>query len=113
MMANTVKSKGTGEANGRIWGLRAADWATIQEPQCAPAYHSVFEKGEVGAGTRLLNAGCGAGMALMFAAQLGAEVSGFDASDALLDIARDRLPDASFAQLILRNCPLTTTPLMS
>lgn len=104
-MANTIKSKGTGEANGRIWGLRAADWADVQEPQCAPAYHAVFEKGAVGAGTRLLDAGCGAGMALGLAAQLGAEVSGFDASDALLDIARKRLPDASFALGDLEELP--------
>lgn len=105
MMANMVKSKGTGEANGRIWGLRAADWADIQEPQCAPAYHAVFEKGELGAGTRLLDVGCGAGMALWLAAKLGAEVSGFDASAALLDIARNRLPSVSFAQGDLEELP--------
>lgn len=104
-MANTVKTKRTGEANGRIWGLRAADWANIQEPQCAPAYHAVFEKGEVGARTRLLDAGCGAGMALELAAQLGAVVSGFDASDALLDIARTRLPGVSFTQGDLEGLP--------
>lgn len=44
-------------------------------------------------------------MALTLAAQLGAEVSGFDASDALLDIARDRLPDVSFAQGDLEELP--------
>ena len=104
-MANTLKSKTTGEMNGRIWGLRAADWANIQEAQCAPAYQAVFEKGKVGPGTKLLDAGCGAGMALQGAAHLGAEVSGFDASDALLDIARNRLPGASFAQGDLENLP--------
>lgn len=105
MMANLVKSKGTGEANGRIWGLRAADWANIQEPQCAPAYHAVFEKGEVGPETRLLDAGCGAGMALGLADELGAKVSGFDASAALLEIARNRLPAVSFAQGDLEELP--------
>jgi len=105
MTVNTEKSNGTSEANGRIWGLRAADWANIQEPQCAPAYHAVFDKGAVDAGTRLLDAGCGAGMALELAAQLGAEVSGFDASDALLDIARNRLPGVSFAQGDLEDLP--------
>ena len=104
-MVTTVRSKGTGEANGRIWGLRAADWATIQEPQCAPAYHAVFENGAVGVGTKLLDAGCGAGMALGLAAQLGAKVSGFDASDALLKIARERLPDAPLAQGDLEDLP--------
>lgn len=95
----------SGETNGRIWGLRAADWANIQEQQCAPAYHAVLKKGGVAAGTRLLDAGCGAGMALQLAADLGAHVSGFDASASLLDIARDRLPDASLTQGDLEELP--------
>jgi len=104
-MAHMIKTKGTGEANGRIWGLRAADWANIQEPQCAPAYHAVLEKGDVGAGTRLLDAGCGAGMALELAAQRGAEVSGFDASEALLEVARNRLPGVTFTHGDLEDLP--------
>lgn len=95
----------SGETNGRIWGLRAADWASIQEPQCAPTYHAVFEKGEVGSGTRLLDAGCGAGMALALASKLGAHVSGIDASAALLEIARSRLPNAKFAHGDLEELP--------
>lgn len=86
----------SGEANGRIWGARAADWARIQEPQCAGGYHAVFDKAPVGSTTRLLDAGCGAGMAMQLAAELGAEVAGIDASAALLDVARDRLPHAHF-----------------
>jgi len=105
MTADTVKSKGTAETNGHIWGLRAADWANIQEQQCSPAYHAVFERIGVGPGTRLLDAGCGAGMALQLAADLGAHVSGFDASAALLDIARNRLPHAPFARGDLEELP--------
>jgi SAM-dependent methyltransferase len=82
----------SGEANGRIWGARAADWAHIQEPQCGQAYHAVFDKAVVGSETRLLDAGCGAGLALRYAADLGAEVAGMDASASLLEIARKRLP---------------------
>lgn len=104
-MANIGELTRTGAANGHIWGLRATDWATIQEPQCAPAYHAVFKKGAVGPGTRLLDAGCGAGLALELAVQLGAEVSGFDASAALLDIARNRLPKVSFAKGDLEELP--------
>lgn len=88
----TPDHKLSGEANGRIWGLRAADWSTIQEPQCAPAYHAVFDKAVVGSETRLLDAGCGAGMALRLAADLGAHVAGMDASAALLAVAHTRLP---------------------
>jgi SAM-dependent methyltransferase len=84
----------SGDANGRIWGARAADWALIQEPQCAAGYHVVFDKAPVGSETRLLDAGCGAGMAMRLAADLGATVAGIDASAELLDVARDRLPGA-------------------
>lgn len=95
----------SGEANGRIWGARAADWADIQEPQCAPAYHAVFDKAVIGSGTRVLDAGCGAGMALRLARDLGADVSGIDASKPLLDVARARLPDAALAHGDLEELP--------
>lgn len=84
----------SGEANGKIWGARATDWALIQEPQCAAGYHAVFDKLPVGSKTRLLDVGCGAGMAMQLAADLGAEVAGIDASAGLLEVARDRLPGA-------------------
>ncbi|SIS92669.1 Methyltransferase domain-containing protein [Roseivivax lentus] len=84
----------SGGVNGRIWGARAADWARIQEEQCAAGYHAVFDKVPVGSMTRLLDAGCGAGMAMQLAADLGAAVAGIDASAALLDVARERLPGA-------------------
>ena len=95
----------SGEANGRIWGLRAGDWSRIQEGQCAPAYHAVFDKAVVGSETRVLDAGCGAGMALRLAADLGAAVSGIDASAALLEVARGRLPDATLAHGDLEELP--------
>lgn len=103
--SSTPAHKLSGDDNGRIWGLRAANWANIQEQQCAPVYHAVFGKAAAGQGTQLLDAGCGAGMALQLAADLGAQVSGFDASAALLDIARERLPHATFAQGDLEKLP--------
>ena len=84
----------SGEGNGRIWGARASDWAHIQERQCAAGYHAVFDKAPVGSTTRVLDAGCGAGLALKMAAELGADVAGIDASAGLLEVARDRLPGA-------------------
>ena len=86
----------SGDMNGQIWGARAADWASIQEAQCAAGYHAVLDKASVGSTTCLLDAGCGAGMAMQLAAELGADVSGIDASAGLLAVARDRLPNARF-----------------
>jgi SAM-dependent methyltransferase len=45
-------------------------------------------------GKQLLDAGCGAGLALSIAAERGAQVSGLDASAPLLEVARGRTPNA-------------------
>ena len=81
------------EAHGRFWGARAQDWAEIQEGKVRPVYESVLERTGVQSGTRYLDIGCGAGMAAQIAMSRGADVSGIDAADALLSIARSRVPD--------------------
>lgn len=42
----------------------------------------------------MLEVGCGSGVFLRAAADRGARVSGLDASEALLEIARSRVPEA-------------------
>jgi len=86
----------TGSANGRLWGARAADWSTLQEARVTPVYETAFARAQLGTGTRLLDVGCGAGLAALIAAQRGAQVAGIDASAALLDVARSRVPAAEF-----------------
>jgi len=61
---------------------------------CTPFYEAVLAATAVGAGTRLLDLGCGGGFALLLAARRGATVAGIDATPALLDIARERVPEA-------------------
>ena len=46
-------------------------------------------------GTRLLDVGCGGGFALLLAARRDAVVSGLDATPALVEIARERVPGAA------------------
>lgn len=77
----------------------------MQEGQFAAAYHAVLAHAGVGPGTRHLDAGCGAGMAAALSASLGARVSGLDASEALLDIARDRTPGGDFRLGDLESLP--------
>ena len=48
----------------------------------------------IGAGERVLDVGCGSGVFLRAAADRGAERHGLDASEALLEIARERVPEA-------------------
>lgn len=95
----------TSEANGRLWGARARDWADVQEGQCAAAYHAVLAHAGVGPGTRHLDVGCGAGMAATLSASLGATVAGIDAAEPLLEIARERTPLGDFRQGDLEGLP--------
>ncbi|MFF4400656.1 methyltransferase domain-containing protein [Streptomyces sp. NPDC001480] len=73
---------------------RARDWSEIQERMLVPLYEAVYERLEVGPGTRLLGLGCGSGLALLMAASRGAAVAGVDSSPERLALARQRLqPD--------------------
>lgn len=83
---------GSARAQGDLWGTRSEDWAELGEPVSRPAFESAFRRAGLGKGTRLLDVGCGAGTALVHARALGAEVAGIDASEALVGIARSRLP---------------------
>ncbi|MFJ2956713.1 SAM-dependent methyltransferase [Streptomyces sp. NPDC087270] len=70
---------------------RARDWAEIQERMLVPLYETVYDRLEVGAGTRLLGLGCGSGLALMLASARGAAVIGHDRDAERLALARERL----------------------
>ncbi|MFK4147489.1 class I SAM-dependent methyltransferase [Streptomyces sp. NPDC004065] len=71
---------------------RARDWSEIQERMLVPLYEAVYERLEVGRGTRLLALGCGSGLALLMAASRGAAVTGVDTSSPeRLALARQRL----------------------
>jgi SAM-dependent methyltransferase len=96
---------GTAAVEGRLWSVRADDWAAIQERQVAAAYEAALDALEVGPSTRLLDAGCGAGMFLRLAADRGADVRGLDASDGLLAHARARVPGAQLLQGELEDLP--------
>ena len=87
---------GSAQAQGQLWGVQARNWADLMEGMVLPIYHVVLDKTKVGRDTRLLDIGCGTGMAVQLAAKLGAEVSGLDASEAELVIARERVPNGDF-----------------
>jgi SAM-dependent methyltransferase len=65
----------------------------------------MLDAAAVGPGTRVLDAGCGAGGASVLAAGRGAHVNGLDAAEALLAIARARVPDADFRAGDLETLP--------
>ena len=86
-------------------GARASDRAEILEGQVRPAYEAALQRAGVTGSTRYLDVGCGAGMAAQMAAARGARVTGTDTADALLDIARERVPTAQFHLADLEELP--------
>ncbi len=91
--------------NGPLWSRRSRDWAQAQEIQCIPAYEVVFERTGVGPGTRYLDVGCGAGVAAGLATARGAAVSGVDAAEGMIAVAREGLPSADFQVADLEALP--------
>ncbi len=96
---------GSAEVQGRLWGAAAVDWSDLVEPLSTPLYEAVLDAVGAGAGTRHLDAGCGAGLALAIADARGADVIGLDASSALLDVARRRVPTGDIQQGDLEELP--------
>ena len=81
-----------------LWGERADDWAEAMEGVVRPLYEEVLQRFDVAPGSRLLDAGCGAGGFIALALARGATVTGIDATPALLSIARRRSPAARIDQ---------------
>ncbi|MFE0173510.1 class I SAM-dependent methyltransferase [Streptomyces sp. NPDC059002] len=83
------------EAEGRLWDRGTQDWAEFQEAQFQESFEDALGEAGVGPECKVLDVGCGSGLLLRLAAARGAATAGLDASQGLLDIARDRLPDGS------------------
>jgi SAM-dependent methyltransferase len=101
----TNTQAGTAELQGRLWSVNAADWAELHEQYTEPAYVAALDALDVGDNTRMLDIGCGAGLALRLAADRGADVSGLDAAPGLLDYARRRVPGATIVEGEIQSLP--------
>src|ERR1700753_950334 len=91
-----LRRMATALAQASLWGVRAHDWAHGMEVQMRPVYEAVLEGVGGTHAPELLDAGCGSGLAAQVAAARGAVVSGFDATEPLLAIARERVPNGEF-----------------
>jgi SAM-dependent methyltransferase len=91
----TASSAVPGSASrwGPLWGARPADWALSEDRQ-TPTYEAALERTGLEPGSYVLDIGCGVGAFLRMVAERGGEPHGIDASEALIDFARARLPDA-------------------
>lgn len=96
---------GNATIQGQLWGARAQDWATHIEQVCLPLVGAALDAARVTVGTRLLDAGCGAGLLAVLFSFRGASVAALDASPGLLTIARQRLPEANVREGDLEAIP--------
>lgn len=87
---------GTALLQGPLWGTKSEDWAAIQEPTLAPAYRAVFDLLTLAPPLRMLDVGCGAGLSTRMAAERGASVTGLDASEGLIAVARRLAPEIEY-----------------
>lgn len=95
-MSTTRSTTGSAAVQGRLWGARPSDWADVQEPTCHALHEAGLDALGVGAGTALLDVGCGSGYAARLAADRGARVTGIDATAPFIEIARERVPEGEF-----------------
>ena len=84
---------GSAERWGPLWGARPTDWA-LSEDQQVPTYEAALRAAPIEPGHKVLDIGCGAGAFLRLVAERGGESYGIDASDALIELARSRVPAA-------------------
>jgi SAM-dependent methyltransferase len=90
----TSITTGSAQMWGVLWGARADDWATLEEQQLPTYTRALHHLGIGSDDERVLEIGCGSGVFLHAAADRGARVAGIDASEPLLAIARERVPEA-------------------
>jgi SAM-dependent methyltransferase len=84
----------TADVEGPDWSAKAELWAELWAHLADPARAAIADAAGIGPGTRMLDIGCGSGEFLVQAAERGATVSGIDAAQGMIEIARRRLPEA-------------------
>ena len=96
MSVGTIAPAGSATVQGELWGVRARDYAEVQEPTFLPLYESVLARPEVAKATSILDVGCGPGLAAqVFSRRIG-HVAGADATAPFIEIARRRVPRGDF-----------------
>jgi len=96
---------GSASAQAELWGVRARDYAEIQEPTFLPLYESVLASPEIAKANSILDVGCGPGLAAqVFSRKIG-HVAGADATAPFIEIARRRVPGGDFRVAEMESLP--------
>lgn len=105
MATNPIAAKpGSASRWGPLWGARPDDWATSEDQQL-PTYEEALRHVGLEPSQRVLDVGCGVGAFLRLVAERGGEPFGIDASEALIEFARRRLPDADLCVGEMQDLP--------
>ena len=91
--------RGSAARWGPLFGAHAQDWAETWEGPGgwgSPVYQHVLDRAMIGAGTTVLDCGCGAGRFTRMAADRGGHVAGIDAAEQLISVAAGRTPEGDF-----------------
>ncbi len=87
---------GSQAIQSKLWGQRVKDWSTIQEPTAIKCYEHALDFLQPKPSDKILDVGCGSGLFVNMAAKTGAEVTGFDATEQLIEEAKARNPSVEF-----------------
>jgi SAM-dependent methyltransferase len=90
------RAAGTAQLQGELWGVRADDWAKLQERVFIPLYEHVLHHPDLAQAASNLDIGCGAGLAAQVFARKIKAVAGIDACANFVELARRRVPDGDF-----------------
>ena len=96
---------GNAAIQGKLWGTQAQNYAEFLEQISLPLFGTALDAAHVSNGTKILDAGCGAGLMALLAKLRGANVSAIDASVELIKIARKRLPECDVREGNLEALP--------
>lgn len=105
MSARTMAPAGSASMQGELWGVRARDYAEVQEPTFLPLYESVLARPEVANAGAILDIGCGPGLALQVFSRVISKVAGIDATPPFIEIARRRVPGGDFRVAEMEELP--------
>jgi SAM-dependent methyltransferase len=98
-------TESTAAIEGPDWSSRAAAWVEMSAGMAEPAREAVAAATGIGAGMQVLDVGCGSGEFCALAAARGAEASGIDAAEGMIEFARRRLPGADLRVGAIESLP--------
>ena len=96
---------GSKEIQGKLWGQRPDDWASIQEKTGIAGYDYVLNMISLKPNDKVLDVGCGSGFFSSMAQNYGADVTGIDASEPLIERAKQRAPSVNFLNGEMESLP--------